>query len=107
MEVEVISKKENLLLERLEVDFKITHPKEVTPKRNEVKNEIAALLEVQKDTIVIDNMRTEFGKPETMGYAKVYKSKSQALSNETEAILKRNNLFEEKKETPKEKKDGE
>lgn len=107
MEVEVISKKENLFLDRLEVDFKITHPKEVTPKRNEVKNEIATLLKVQKDTIVIDNMRTEFGKPETIGYAKVYKSKSQALSNETEAILKRNNLFEEKKETPKEKKEGE
>jgi small subunit ribosomal protein S24e len=107
MEVEVISKKENPLLDRLEVDFKVTHPKEVTPKRKDVKNEIATLLKVQKDTIVIDNMKTEFGKPETMGYAKVYKSKSEALVNETEAILKRNNLFEEKKEKSKEEKEGE
>lgn len=107
MEVEVISKKENPLLGRLEVDFKITHSKEVTPKRKDVKNEIAALLKVQKDTIVIDNMKTEFGKPETIGYAKVYKSKSAAQENETQAILKRNNIFEEKKEKAEEKEEGE
>lgn len=98
MEVEVILKKENPLMDRLEVDFKVSHPKEVTPKRKDVRNEIATLLKVQKDRIVIDHMKTEFGKPETLGYAKVYKSKTEALSKETEAVLKRNNLFEEKKE---------
>jgi small subunit ribosomal protein S24e len=109
MEVEVILKKENPLMDRLEVDFKVSHPKEVTPKRKDVRNEIATLLKVQKDRIVIDHMKTEFGKPETLGYAKVYKSKTEALSNETEAVLKRNNLFEEKKEKAegKEEKAGE
>ena len=105
MEVEVISKKENLLMGRLEVDFKVSHPKEITPKRKVVKDEIAALLEVPKDTIVIDHMKSEFGKPETVGYAKVYKSKKDAQHTETEAVLKRNNLFEAKKETAEEKKE--
>jgi small subunit ribosomal protein S24e len=105
MEVEVISKKENSLMDRIEVDFKVTHPKEITPKRKVVKDEIAALLEVPKDTIVIDHMKSEFGKPETVGYAKVYKSKKDAQHNETEAVLKRNNLFEAKKAPAEEKKE--
>lgn len=106
MEVEIISKKENLLIGRLEVDFKISHPKEITPKRKDVRDEIAKLLEVQKDRIVVDRMNSEFGKPETLGYAKVYKSKGDALQIETKAVLKRNNLFEEKKEKAGEKKEG-
>jgi small subunit ribosomal protein S24e len=107
MEVEVISKKENLMLDRLEVDFKVIHPKEITPKRKDVRDEIATQLKVQKDRVVIDNMKTEFGKPETMGYAKIYKSKSEAQATETEAVLKRNNLFEAKKEKAEGEKEGE
>lgn len=103
MEVEVLLKKENLLMDRLEVDFKVSHPKEVTPKRKDVRTEIATLLKVQKDRVVIDHMKSEFGKPETLGYAKVYKTKSEALSYETEAVLKRNNLVEEKKDKAEEK----
>ena len=106
MEIEIISKKDNLLIGRLEVDFKISHPKEITPKRKDVRDEIAKLLEVQKDRIVVDRMNSEFGKPETLGYAKVYKSKGDALQIETKAVLKRNNLFEEKKEKAKENKEG-
>jgi small subunit ribosomal protein S24e len=105
MEVEVISKKDNPVIGRMEVDFKVSHPKEVTPKRKEVRDEIAALLDVQKDRIVIDHMKSEFGKPETMGYAKVYKNKKDAQNTETIAVLKRNNLYEAKKETVEEKKE--
>ena len=104
MEVEIISKKENPVIDRLELNFKVTHPKETTPKRKDVRDEIASLLKVQKDRIVIDHMDTEFGKPETIGYAKIYKSKDDAVQIETEAILKRNNLFEGKKEKAEEKK---
>ena len=101
MEIEIISKKENPLVGRLEVNFKVSHPKEITPGRKEVRDEMASLLKVKKDTIVIDNMKPEFGKPETIGYAKVYKSKDDALQMETNAVLKRNALLEEKKEEKK------
>lgn len=104
MEIEIISKKENPLVGRLEVNFKVSHPKEITPGRKEVRDEMATLLKVKKDTIVIDNMKPEFGKPETIGYAKVYKSKDDALQMETNAVLKRNALLEEKKEKKEEKK---
>ena len=109
MEVEIISKKENPLIGRLEVNFKVSHPKEITPGRKTVRDEIASLLKVKKDTIVIDNMKPQFGKPETIGYAKVYKSKNDALQMETKAVLKRNALLEETKEKAKkkeEKKEG-
>jgi ribosomal protein S24E len=103
MEVEIISKKENPLIGRLEVNFKVSHPKENTPGRKTVRDEIASLLKVKKDTIVIDNMKPQFGKPETIGYAKVYKSKNDALQMETKAVLKRNALLEETKEKAKKK----
>lgn len=103
MEIEIISKKENPLVGRLEVNFKVSHPKEITPGRKEVRDEIATLLKVKKERIVIDNMKPEFGKPETIGYAKIYKSKDDALQMETKAVLKRNALIEEKKEEKKEK----
>ncbi|MEE9151443.1 MAG: 30S ribosomal protein S24e [Thermoplasmata archaeon] len=106
MEVEIISKKENLMIGRLEVNFKVSHPKKITPNRQEVREEIASLLKIKKDRLVIDNMKPEFGKPETVGYAKVYKSKDDVLQMETKAVLKRNNLFEEKKEKKEEKKEG-
>ena len=93
MEVEIISKKENLMIGRLEVNFKVSHPKEITPNRQEVREEIASLLKIKKDRLVIDNMKPEFGKPETIGYAKVYKSKDDVLQMETKAVLKRNKLF--------------
>jgi small subunit ribosomal protein S24e len=106
MEVEIISKKENPIFARMELNFKVSHPKEVTPKRKDVRDEIATQLKVQKDRIVIDNMKVEFGKPETLGYAKIYKTKDDAQRVESEAVLKRNNLFEEKKEKGEEKKEG-
>lgn len=106
MEVEIISKKENPIFGRMELNFKVSHPKEVTPKRKDVRDEIATQLKVQKDRIVIDNMKPEFGKPETLGYAKIYKTKDDAVRVESDAVLKRNNLFEEKKEKGEEKKEG-
>ncbi len=103
MEIEIISKKENPLVGRLEVNFKVSHPKEITPARKHIREEIASLLKIKKDRIVIDNMKPEFGKPETIGYAKVYKTKDDALQMETNAVLKRNALLEEEKEEKKEK----
>jgi ribosomal protein S24E len=103
MEIEIISKKENPLVGRLEVNFKVSHPKEITPDRKHIREEIASLLKIKKDRIVIDNMKPEFGKPETIGYAKIYKNKDDALQMETNAVLKRNALLEEKKEEKKEK----
>ena len=92
MEVEVVSKDENKLLERTEVRFKATHANEGTPQRDAVRDKLASLLKVPKERVVVDSMESEFGKMETVGYAKVYKSKEAAMKYEREHILVRNKL---------------
>jgi small subunit ribosomal protein S24e len=103
MEVEVVSRKENPLLGRVEIQFKITHTKEKTPARDDVKMEIANLINSKKDRVVIDHMNSVFGKSETTGYAKVYDKKETAQNIEREYELKRNKITEEKKKEGKKK----
>jgi small subunit ribosomal protein S24e len=89
MQIEVIKEEHNALLDRKELQVKITHPA-ATPARIEVKNKVAADLKIKPDRVIIDNMKTAFGKKETMAYIKVYESSKVALQIEREHILKRN-----------------
>lgn len=94
MDLEIVSKDENQLLERTEVRFKATHVDESTPQRDAVREKLASLLKVPKERVIVDSMRSEFGKMETIGYAKVYKTKEAAGKYEREHILIRNKLKE-------------
>ncbi|UCE80342.1 MAG: 30S ribosomal protein S24e [Methanobacteriota archaeon] len=94
MDLEIVSKDENQLLDRTEVRFKATHADEGTPQRDAVREKLASLLKVPKERVVVDSMRSEFGKMETLGYAKVYKTKEAAVKYEREHILVRNKLKE-------------
>ena len=89
MQIEVIKEQHNALLDRKELQIKITHPA-ATPARIEVKNKVAADLKVEPDRVIVDNMKTAFGKKETIAYIKVYESTEVALQIEPEHILKRN-----------------
>ena len=96
MEVEIVSKKENVLLDRTEIKFKIAHPKEGTPKREDIRDKISAAVKASKDRVIVDAMGSEFGTTVTVGYAKVYKTKEAAVKFEREQILVRNKLKEKK-----------
>lgn len=98
MELANIERKENALLDRQEVYFTISHEKEQTPKRTDVKGLISQELNVEKERIVVDSMNSRFGMGETSGYAKVYPSKLKAQELEQKALLKRNNIAPSKKE---------
>ena len=104
MEVQILAKKDNPLLQRTEVSFKAIHKAEPTPTRDAIRQELAKHLKAAKDVVVVDGARSTFGRSETSGYAKVYKSKEQALSVERYHILVRNKLAEPK---AKEAKPGE
>jgi len=97
MEVEIVDKKENQLLDRTEVKFKATHAKEGTPQREAVREKLASMLKATKERVIIDSMGSEFGKMETLGYAKVYKNKDAAMKYEREHVLVRNKLKEKVK----------
>ena len=101
MEIEIVSKKENELLDRTEVTFKALHPKEGTPQREIVREKLASMLKASKDRVVVDAMDSEFGKMETVGYAKVYKTKEAAMKFEREHVLVRNKLKEAVKKEKK------
>ena len=101
MDVEIVDKRQNPLLNRQEVRFKILHPKEPTPNRDSAREKIASLNNVKKEQVIIDNLETTFGKSETVGYAKIYPSKDEALKNEREHHLVRNKLKEGKKKPEK------
>lgn len=104
MELQVVAKKENPLLKRVEVTFKAIHKAEGTPTRDAIRAELAKQLKAGKDAVVVDRSVSSFGRFETVGYAKVYKSKEEALAVERSHILVRNKL---KEPEAKEKKEGE
>ena len=105
MELQVVAKKENPLLKRVEITFKAVHKAEATPTRDAIRSELAKQLKASKDAVIVDRSESSFGRSETTGYAKVYKSKEEALSIERSHILVRNKLKEaevkEKKEAEK------
>ena len=94
MEIEIVSKKENELLDRTEVKFKASHAKEGTPQREAVREKLAAMLKATKERVIVDAMESEFGKMETIGYAKIYRSKDSAMKYERKHVLVRNKLKE-------------
>ena len=103
MQAEIVSRKENPLLKRVEIQFKVVHHGEGTPQRDIIREEIAKLAKAPKDRVVIDHLNSQFGAPHTLGYAKVYDSKEDALEFERKHILGRNKLIEleEKKKVKK------
>ena len=101
MEIELIDKKDQPLLSRMDVTFRITHPHEHTPKRGDVREELASQLNVKKVNVIIDNMKAVFGKSETVGFAKIYKSDKEAKAIERNHILIRNKLMTAKADKEK------
>lgn len=100
MELEIQNKRENPLLNRTEVQFIVHHPNSPTPNRNNVREELSKSMKVPKDRVVVDHMNSHFGVHDTKGYAKIYKSKEEAMKIERDYLLKRNKLEakQEKKE---------
>ena len=90
MELEIVSKKENPLLDRIELEVLAHHAGQPTPKRDEIREQVAVAMKAKKDQVLVDHMESTFGKGETRGYVKVYKTKEAAQAIEREPILKRN-----------------
>jgi len=102
METEIISKRENPLFGRIEIEFRAIHSKEPTPTSETLRQEIAKIIKAAKENVIIDYARSEFGRAATRGYAKIYKSKEDAMRLERKHILVRNQLLKaEKKEEKK------
>lgn len=91
MEIEIISDKENPLLKRREVHFRVKHEQTgSTPPRLEVRNAVASALKVKVNFVFVKKFKTKTGKHIAVGLANVYDSADQARLVEPEYIIKRN-----------------
>ena len=99
MEVKIISSKDNPLLKRKEVNFRIEHgPQGKTPGRLEVKKALAAELKLGDELVFVQSMKTLTGTSTAFGAANAYEKVEQAKLIEPEYIIKRNNPEKPKEE---------
>jgi small subunit ribosomal protein S24e len=99
MEVKIVSTKENPLLKRKEVAFRVEQgPKGRTPPRLEVKRAIAAELKINEELVFVKKMRTKTGTHTAVGFANAYETAEQAKLIEPEYIIKRNSPEKPKEE---------
>jgi small subunit ribosomal protein S24e len=104
MKVEIVDKVENPLLKRAELKFRVDHAGAPTPKRLEVRPQLAALLGVAEDLVVIDKFSSTHGRQVASGIARTYVSKEQLEKIEPKYLLKRGLPKEAKQEKPAEEK---
>ncbi|MCU0799989.1 MAG: 30S ribosomal protein S24e [Candidatus Thermoplasmatota archaeon] len=96
MDIEVVEKHDNILLERTEVRLLVKHSKERTPSRKELAEALKDVLGMKKETLIIDTVDSEFGKNTSKVYVKLYKDLQRAKDTEDDHILIRNGLMEKK-----------
>lgn len=94
-EIEIESEKENKLLNRRELTLRLVHTGESTPTRKTVREKVAELTGFNKGQVIVDSIKTEFGKNEVKVFAKLYNNKEDVLEYERKHILKRNGLIGE------------
>ena len=91
MKVKVVSKEYNPLLKRREVTFKVEHTETGgTPRRFEVRKQLATLLKADLELVYVKKMETKTGTMTAVGEANAYDSTEQAKLVEPKHIVARN-----------------
>lgn len=100
MELKILEERPNPLLKRTEYRFEIAHGTAATPKRDEVRGELAKLVKAPKERVIVERMRARFGTAVTIGTAHAYQTKEAVAATVREHILVRNGLKEKKAKGP-------
>ncbi len=94
MELRIVEERKNPLLHRVEYTFEVAHPTAASPKRSDVRQELAKIVKVPKDRLVVERMNAQYGIARTVGLAIAYDSKEAVDVTVREHILVRNGLRE-------------
>jgi ribosomal protein S24E len=94
LEIRIVEERKNPLLHRVEYRFEVAHASAASPKRGEVRSELAKMVKVPKERLVVERMNARFGIAETVGLAVAYDSKEALDVTVREHILVRNGLKE-------------
>ena len=100
MELKILDERPNPLLQRVEYRFRADHATAATPTRDTVRTELAKLVKVPKDRVIIERMNAKFGTTKTLGDAVAYQTKEAAERTVREHILVRNGLKEKAEAKP-------
>ncbi|MCW4010802.1 MAG: 30S ribosomal protein S24e [Candidatus Bathyarchaeota archaeon] len=98
MEVKIVTKKENPVLKRKEVQFTVVHTQGKTPGRLDIKRSLASVLQTSDKLVFVKKMRTLTGTNTAVGKANAYETEAQAKLIEPTYIVKRNSPPEKPKE---------
>ncbi len=96
-EVEILKDWYNALLNRREIDLRITHWGRGTPSRSEVLNIVAEIYNVDRERIIVKKIESEFGWCKTRAHIHIYDSKDLIEKIEPEHMIRKHRK-ESKKE---------
>lgn len=94
MDVKILEERPNPLLHRKEYTFEVDHAGAATPPRADIRKELAKLVKVPADRLIIERMNALFGTAKTRGEAMAYATKEAVDVTVREHILIRNGLRE-------------
>lgn len=94
MEVEIVETRPNPLLKRTEYRFSVSHAEAATPQRDALRTEVAKLVKVPKDRVVIERVHARFGIARSEGVAAAYETADALKAVVRSHILVRNGLKE-------------
>jgi small subunit ribosomal protein S24e len=97
MEFEFIRDERNELLARRELGFVLTF-EGPTPSRKEILGKLCALKNIDEQVIVLDSLKTTFGKQEILGAARVYDDAENLNKTERDYLMKRSQVKAEEEE---------
>lgn len=101
MKVEIVEKIENPLFNRAEVKFRVDHKGGPTPKRLEVRAQLASQLNVAEELVVIEKFASTHGRQVASGIARAYSARERLEELEPEYLLRRGMPKEAKPEAEK------
>ncbi|OYT66443.1 30S ribosomal protein S24e [Candidatus Bathyarchaeota archaeon ex4484_205] len=96
MNLEILDVRENNLIGRKEVRFRVLHEGRPTPTIESVKKALSAKLSSPLDSTIVVGLWSESGRPVTNGYARIYPSRKEAEFYEPEHTLRLNLPKEER-----------
>jgi ribosomal protein S24E len=99
LEIKILEERANPLLHRHEYRFEIAHATAATPKRDDVRVELAKLVKAPKDRVIVERMHARFGTAVTRGDAHVYETNDAVKSIVREHILVRHGMVEKAAKT--------
>lgn len=88
MDFEITRDVRNEVLNRRELVFTLTFDGP-TPSRKSIQEKLAAMLNKNENLLVLDSLKTRFGKMEVTGRARIYDDEESRKSTERDYLLKR------------------